>query len=361
MSHPADHSADTGQPAAGVGAARAGDGKRAGRSALLAVNRIAFYLSRMSARGIAPEQVLAGTGLRPEQVQGVFRGTPAHYRTIIGNMLRVTGYRFLGIALGAEFTISNFGVLGYAMLSSSTLRQSRGVMAKYYTLNEHIIRPEVTIDERQWRVEISETFPLGPHLPFAVEEYVSRAMQLAVTLTSQPFPVKSLYLAYPAPADLTAYRQRFDCPMYFEQPRTLVHFDVTRLDTPISLANEEVFRVCERQCELTAQRITRGSSLAMRIRDALIGAPGEFPGMEAMAARLYVTPRTLRRRLQREGVTYQRILDETRRDLALQYLEYTTLTPKEIAFLLGYSDVSNFRRAFRAWTGRKVSDYRSGD
>lgn len=326
--------------------------------ALLAVNRIAFYLSRMGERGIAPQQVLAGTELRPGDVQGVFRGTPAHYRTIIGNMLRLTGDPFLGIALGAEFSIRDLGVLGYAVLSSATLRQSRSVMAQYYVLNEHIIRPEVTIDERRWCVEITETFPLGRFLPFAVEEYVSRAVALAITLTSRPFPVKSLHLAYPAPADLSVYRRHFDCPMRFEQPKTLVHFDVACLDHPISLANEEVFKVCERQCQLTAQRIARGNSLASRIRDALIGSPGEFPTMEQMAQRLKTTPRTLRRRLMAEGITYQRILDETREDLALQYLEYTSLTPKEIAFMLGYSDVSNFRRAFRSWTGKRISDYR---
>ena len=328
------------------------------KSSLLAVNRIAFYLSRMRARGIPAEQVLAGTELRPEQVQGVFRGTPAHYRTIIGNMLRLTCDPFLGIALRSEFRIIDSGVLGYAVLTSSSLRQSRSVMAKHYTLNEHTIRPEVTIDERRWCIEISETFPLGRLLPFAVEEYVSRAMELACTLTNEPFPVKSLHFAYPAPSDLSPYRRRFDCPMHFAQPKTLVNFDPARLEASISLANEEVFRVCERQCQLTANRISAGSSLAAQIRDVLISAPGEFPAMEQMARQLGTTHRTLRRRLLGEGVTYQRILDETREDLARQYLEYTSLTPKEIAFLLGYSDVSNFRRAFRSWTGRKISDYR---
>jgi AraC-like DNA-binding protein len=327
-------------------------------NSLLAVNRVAFYLSRMNARGIPAERVLAGTGLQAGQVQGMFRGTPAHYRGIIANMLRLTGDPFLGISLGAEFRISDFGVLGYAVLSSSTLRQSRSVMARYYTLNEHIIRPEVTIDEHRWCVGISETFPLGQLLPFAVEEYVSRAVSLACTLTNQPFPVKALHLAYPAPADLSAYRRHFDCAMHFDQPRTLVHFDVGCLETAISLANEEVFRVCERQCQLTASRIAGNSSLAAQIRDALVGSPGEFPDMDQMARRLKTTPRTLRRRLLGEGIAYQRILDETRQDLALQYLEFTSLTPKEIAFLLGYSDVSNFRRAFRGWTGKRLSDFR---
>ena len=68
--------------------------------------------------------------------------------------------------------------------------------------------------------------------------------------------------------------------------------------------------------------------------------------------------RTLRRRLEKENLTYQQILDDTRRDLALQYLQFTALTPKEIGFLLGYNSVSNFRRAFKSWTGSKLSDYR---
>lgn len=68
--------------------------------------------------------------------------------------------------------------------------------------------------------------------------------------------------------------------------------------------------------------------------------------------------RTLRRRLVEEEMSYQQILDQTRHDLAVQYLKHTALTPKEIGFLLGYSSVSNFRRAFKGWTGKTLSDVR---
>jgi len=325
---------------------------------LLAVNKIAFYLARMQARGIPAEDVLAGTGLGAEQVRGLFRGSPAQYRTIIANMLRLTADPFLGIALGSEFKISDFGVLGYAALSSSTLRQSRKVIAQYYTLNEHIIKPTVTVNDERWCVEIEEIFPLGKLVAFAIEEYVSRVIELAWNLTNRRFPVLALHLTYPAPQDLDIYRERFDCPLLFEQPKNLILFDIGRIDDPISLANAEVFKICERQCQLTSKKIALGDSLTSTIRTALINAPGEFPTLEIMAERLQMKPRTLRRQLLAEQITYQRILDETREDLAMQYLEYTSLTPKEIGFLLGYSDVSNFRRAFRSWTGKKISDYR---
>ena len=66
----------------------------------------------------------------------------------------------------------------------------------------------------------------------------------------------------------------------------------------------------------------------------------------------------MRRRLVEEEMSYQQILDQTRHDLAVQYLKHTALTPKEIGFLLGYSSVSNFRRAFKGWTGKTLSDVR---
>ena len=144
----------------------------------------------------------------------------------------------------------------------------------------------------------------------------------------------------------------------FDQPRNLLFFDIQTLNFPISLANAEVFKLCEQQCQLNAGQRADGDALVNRIRKALIEKPGEFPTLEQMAARLRMGSRTLRRRLENEDVTYQEILDDVRRDLALQYLEFTTLKPKEIGFLLGYNSVGNFRRAFKNWTGGKLSDYR---
>lgn len=321
-------------------------------------NRIAFYLARMRARGFDSEDILRGTGLTEDQTQGFFLGSSAVYRQIISNMIRLTGNEFIGVALGSEFKISDFGVLGYAALSSSTLRQSRRVLSQYCLLNQHIIRPVSTITDKLWHVEISEIHPLDDLITFAVEEYVSRAMELAFHLTNQPFPVLEMRVTYDAPRDLSIYRERFNCPIHFNQKKNVILFDPGHIDDPISLANPEVFKICEQQCQLISSRMSKRDSMERKVRDMLVSRPGEFPPVDDMAELLGVKPRTLRRQLQSEEISYQQILDETRRDLALQYLEYTTLTPKEIGFLLGYNDVSNFRRAFRSWTGRKLSDYR---
>ncbi|MBV2234486.1 MAG: AraC family transcriptional regulator [Sterolibacterium sp.] len=323
-------------------------------------NKLSFYLSRMAVRGYTAEQVLQGTSLSVERIRNdTFRANPQQYRQVILNMIGLTGDPHLGIALGAEFKISDLGVLGYAALSAATLGQAREVFTKYYSLNEQIFTSVNHISEGRWWSEIRDSYLLGGEaLRFAVEEFISRTIELTGSITNKPFPLLEIFLTYPAPADLTAYQQRFNCPLHFNQPRNIVLFDINCLNDPVSLANEEVFKLCERQCQLLATKSEEDDLLANRIRNYLVKNPGKFPTLEEMAGHLNVGARTLRRRLVKEDVTFQQILDDTRRELAIQYLKYTTLTPKQIGFMLGYSSVSNFRRAFKNWTNKKLSDYR---
>ena len=130
------------------------------------------------------------------------------------------------------------------------------------------------------------------------------------------------------------------------------------LDKPISFANETVNKLCEEQCTKLVRELNSLHGLAERIMRFLYRNPGSFPNTDAMAIEMNMSTRSLRSKLQQEGTTYQHVLDETRKKIAIEWLENTDITPKEIGFMLGYSDVGNFRRAFRAWTNKKVSDFR---
>jgi AraC-like DNA-binding protein len=93
-------------------------------------------------------------------------------------------------------------------------------------------------------------------------------------------------------------------------------------------------------------------------RLALTELPGGHPTLHRMARLLHTSPRTLRRRLEQDGTTYHALLDELRRDLALSYLQEETMEVEQVAFLLGFSDASALRRAFRRWTGRSLAEHR---
>lgn len=326
---------------------------------LKSTNKVSFYLGCMTQRGFDTALVLEGSELEEAEVHAEhFRPNPSQYRKIISNILRLTGDPFIGIAFGSEFKINSLGVMGYAALSSATLAQSRELWNKYDVLNDSILENPNQIKNGKWTCTITEIFPLGDLLPFAIEEFVSQTIEVASNLTNKPFPIVEMHLTYPQPEDISEYKKRFDCPMYFSQPRNVIEFDIKTLDDPVSLANEEVFKLCESQCQQLVSRLENNDLLSSKIRNALVKTPGKFPTLEEMAASLKMGSRTLRRRLVKEELTYQQILDETRKDLAIQYLECTSLTPKEIGFLLGFNSVSNFRRAFKGWTGKKLSDFR---
>lgn len=321
-------------------------------------NKVQFYLSRMRERGFSAPKVLEGTHLDEQSVSTAsFFTTPDAYRRIIANMLQLTGNPRLGIILGSEFKISDLGVLGYAALSSATLAQARQVIHRYYALNEYILVPTNYCRDGCWYSELRESLPLGWLMPFAVEEFISRTIALSTSLTSRPFPIRKICLSYSEPEHGDEYQRAFHCPVFYNQPRTIIEFDIERLKDPITLSDRDVFTICDQQCRLLIEEQGQQNRLADTIQRILLNMPGKFPAMSGMAERLGISARTLRRQLNREGVTYQQTLDATRCSLAQQYLQHTSLTPKEIAFLLGYANVSHFRRAFRSWTGKRVSEF----
>ncbi len=319
--------------------------------------KVQFFLNRMRARGFSAAAVLEGTNLDEHSIgTASFFTTPDAYRRIIANMLRLTGNPRLGIALGNEFKISDLGVLGYAALSSATLAQARQVIHRYYALNEYILVPSNYCRNSRWYSELRESLPLGWLLPFAVEEFISRTIAISTSLTSRPFPILKICVMYDQPEHSKQSEQAFHCPVHYNQPRNIIEFDIDRLQDPITLSDHDVFAICDQQCRLLIEEQGQQDRLADAIKRILLNMPGRFPSMSGMAERLGISARTLRRQLHREGVTYQQTLDTTRCSLAEQYLQHTSLTPKEIGFLLGYANVSHFRRAFKSWTGKRVSE-----
>jgi len=105
-------------------------------------------------------------------------------------------------------------------------------------------------------------------------------------------------------------------------------------------------------------RMGIGEDLISSVNRLLLSNPGEFPRLDSVARRLSLGARTLRRRLQELGTSYQKLLDEIRCELATEYLRSTNLTIQEIAELLGYSEVTNFRRAFLRWAEISPYQYR---
>lgn len=162
----------------------------------------------------------------------------------------------------------------------------------------------------------------------------------------------------PQPADLEPYRQLFQAPLRFGAPRYALLFREADVNMPLPTANEALAQLHDRFAGEYLSRFA-DSRVMHRARQILCRLlPQGEPRREAVAQALCLSERTLQRRLQEAGGSFQQLLDDTRRDLAEQYLAQPDLAPLEIAYLLGFADPSNFYRAFKRWFGVTPGEYR---
>jgi len=265
----------------------------------------------------------------------------------------------LGLLLGQRLNVSTHGILGYAVLSSTNLGQAIQFALKYYRVLGLAYDLELVELADALELRASESIPLGALSRFAAEGLLSSLHCIARFLLGEPLQGMEVGFAHPPPAYAARYGEVFGAPVCFEQPYHRLRLPKTYLQRPMALANPATVQMCEQQCEALLASLDVQDGLLTRVRRLLLARPGEFPDLDSAARALHTSGRSLRRHLSAMGTSYQQVLDEVRKRLALQYLAATHLPLHEIAALLGFNDPSNFRRAFKKWTGKLPSDYRA--
>ena len=145
--------------------------------------------------------------------------------------------------------------------------------------------------------------------------------------------------------------------MTFDAPHTSLIFRADALDVPLPGASRELAEQNERLVVGYLAKLDR-SDIQSRVRAILLHhLPSGRLTKEDVARRMYMSPRTLQVKLLKSSTTFQDVVNETRRALACGYIENSAMSITEIAYLLGFSDTSNFSRAFRRWTGHSPSAY----
>ena len=164
-------------------------------------------------------------------------------------------------------------------------------------------------------------------------------------------------LPYESNVPAAAYQEVLECPITFGAEHLAIKFDAQLAARPVLTGNPELAAEADRMAVRYLEGLAPDSA-ASRVRSLLLKAmsSGDLD-QEGIARALNQSASTLQRRLRREGTTYQRLLDTTRRELALEYLREGSHTLADITFLLGFADQSNFTRAFRRWTGKTPSQY----
>jgi AraC-like DNA-binding protein len=147
----------------------------------------------------------------------------------------------------------------------------------------------------------------------------------------------------------------------FGQETLGLYFDLNTLRDPLAGASRELAQHNDQIVMQYLEKLNR-DDIVNRVRAHIVtGLSGGNFSRVAIAASVNMSASTLQVKLARAGLSFQQMLDETRHELALGYIEQSRLLITEIAFMLGFSDLSNFIRAFKRWTGKSPTEFRSGN
>lgn len=305
---------------------------------------------------VAP--LLAGTALSPRQVFQLeeYLSLPDQV-TIIRNALRLSGNPALGLQMGSRLHLAAHGPVGVAAYTSATLGEAVDTMVRHQNVRGQFAGMAIERDAQDLRVIFNLRVPYDEIGLFLIEALVASAQASTEFLVGHGLEGARIEFAYPPPAHAALYEQYMHAPFRFGAERTVLAMPRRYEHTPLPFADPVARQQAEQQCEQMAAELSQRHSWALRVTAILRNNPGQLWTLDDIAASLHLSGRTLIRRLKEEGRSFQQLLDEEQKRLALIYLENPRHTVESTAAALGYHDVSTFRRAFKRWFGAPPSEY----
>ncbi|MDX1977440.1 MAG: AraC family transcriptional regulator [Pseudanabaenaceae cyanobacterium bins.68] len=267
----------------------------------------------------------------------------------------------IGLHMGEIFNPSAIGILGYVLFNCENLQQVLEKLSRYMSLFSQGVEMNFAIEGSQvlWNCDISRHYKsyLLEESRQPMESTLSAMISAIKILTGKQIQFASVWFQHPTPADISEHQRIFQAPILFSQSTNRLIFDYKFLEWKILSANANLLSTFEHYADLMLSQSISGYANQV-VKKITQGLKAEVPSLEAIAQSLHMSVRNLQRELHSENTSYQKLLDQTRKELAICYLRENN-SINNIAFLLGFAEPSAFHRAFKRWTGKTPQSYRS--
>ena len=268
---------------------------------------------------------------------------------------RLTNNPCIGFEVGMNFRTSNLHAVGYAWLASATLREAMERLVRYQRLLSTALQMDVMEDGDGFHLQIDPS----PGVDLADDAAFTGVVAMIRDLTYADFKPLSVHMMRPEPPCVSALSEFFQCPVEYQSSLDKITFTVESVDEPLSRPNPALAQSSEEVAREYLVNMDRKDVVA-RARMAVIDhLPDGEPSRREVASELAMSERTLARRLSDRDYTFSSLVDEVRGQLAREYLRQSRFSVTDVAFLLGFSDQSNFARAFKRWTNESPTEFRS--
>jgi AraC-like DNA-binding protein len=307
----------------------------------------------LSARGIDGDALFRRAGLEPTHLNDPNGRYPqSGMQKLWALATAATGDPCFGLEVAQAWHPTTFHALGYSALASETLREALQRVARYSRVVTTGARIELTEEGGEVMVKFAGTPSPEQLVPASVDAGTASIAILCREARGEridPVRVKYGHADSACSERLEAF---FGCKVEFGTTENGIAFRSADLDDHLPTANPVLLRVNDQLLTEYMAHLDR-SEIPLQVQAKLVQTlPAGAMTETAMARALNLSQRSLQRKLSERGTTFRQVVDETRKQLAEQYLKDSMLSVSEIAYLLGFAEVSSFSRAFRRWTGQ---------
>jgi len=252
-----------------------------------------------------------------------------------------------------------FDVVGYTMMSCADLRGAFERLIRYMLILSDALTMTMTDDGDVCRFDFVLFGGKRPVPRQRIEFIFVTVLSFCRWIARTDVSPRSVEFAYSAPADVSPHRAAFRCPVSFDAERNSLLFARADMNLPLPTFNPQLAELHERYAGEYLRHFDN-AQMSYRVREAIVRRlPDGEPRRDEIATELRMSERTLQRRLEGERTSFVQLLDDTRRELADQYLGRLHLSLAQAAYLLGFSDQSSFFRACRRWFKASPGEYRN--
>jgi len=265
---------------------------------------------------------------------------------------------YFGLHMGEFAEAGSWSILGYVMMNCKTLGEAFEKSARYSRIIGNMIESRAELQDNRVKI-IVFTPPHAPEMSLhCYESTLSSSVRMMRMLTGSQINPLEVTFAYPEPGSRAEYERIFCCPVLFGQPENSMTLDLSIALTPVMMANASLLDYFEKYAQDFLARMERQKEHTRAVSKIILAhVDDEALSIENVAQEMAVSVRTLQKRLEQEGVVFSDLHQEIREKLAKQYL-HQNYSVEQITYLLGFSEPSVFRKAFKKWAGITPREYR---
>lgn len=266
----------------------------------------------------------------------------------------------IGLVVGEKVDPSRFSVVTQASFQCKTIRQGLEKYVRFFSIVNQAasitLTQENDLATLEFHFESPELYSISE-----MERMTTSALARSHYLLRKRIIPKYMSFQHSAPSYAKEYESTFKAPIKFDQPTTAIVFERKLLDAKIKLNNPYLLNILTDYAEKLLKKITVKNNIQAQVRRFIKANLEDNDALDVKLAakKLNMSRHTLYRKLKKEGVSFQALAEEVRQKEAKRYLENNTISISEVAYLLGFSELSAFSRAFKRWTGESPAQFRA--